>query len=75
VGLANLGAVDFDRLTLDDLRTLDLSARSIDGWPDDRNQLPQGDVFAVRTSDGNLAKVQVLRYGYDLELRYVTYAE
>ena len=74
VGLADLGAVDFDGLTRDDLRALDLSAASIDGWPDDRNQLAPGDVFAVRTSDGNLAKVQVLRYGYDLELRYVTYA-
>lgn len=73
VGLANLGAVDFDGLTRDDLRALDLSATSIDGWPDDRNQLIPGDVFAVRTSEGNLAKVQVLRYGYDLELRYVTY--
>jgi hypothetical protein len=74
VGLANLGAVDFDSLTRDDLRALDLSANSIDGSADDRNQLAPGNVFAVRTSDGNLAKVQVLRYGYDLELRYVTYA-
>ena len=32
-----------------------------------------GDVFAVRTNQGNYAKVKVLTYGYDLQIRWVTY--
>lgn len=36
-------------------------------------QLAQGNVLAVRTSNGNYAKVQVQEYGYNLNLRWVTY--
>lgn len=38
------------------------------------NQLAKGSVFAVRTNGGNYAKVQVQEYGYNLTLRWVTYA-
>lgn len=38
-----------------------------------RNQLVNGDVFAVLTNNRNYAKVQVLEYGYNLKLRWVTY--
>ncbi|WP_190342706.1 hypothetical protein [Leptolyngbya sp. FACHB-36] len=37
------------------------------------NQLVNGNVFAVRTNSGNYAKVQVLKYGYNLQIQWVTY--
>ena len=33
-----------------------------------------GDVFAVRTAEGNYAKVLVVAYGYNMEIQWVTYA-
>jgi hypothetical protein len=38
-----------------------------------RNQLVNGDVFAVLTNQGNYAKVKVLEYGYNLQIQWVTY--
>ncbi len=72
-GLVNLDDVDFDSLTLQDLQALDYQDVRIDGNDDPTNQLVPGDVFAVKTSDGNFAKAQVLAYGYNLELRFVTF--
>jgi hypothetical protein len=37
------------------------------------NRLEAGAVFAVRTRGGDFAKVQVVEYGYNLGLRWVTY--
>jgi hypothetical protein len=37
------------------------------------NGLKQGDVFAVLTNNGNYAKVQVMEYGYNIVLRWITY--
>ena len=73
-GLANLGATSFEAVTLDQLRGLDYSASTIAGNVVGSNQLVEGDVFAVSTSDGNYAKIQILHYGYDLQIRFVTYA-
>jgi YVTN family beta-propeller protein len=73
IGLVDLGPVNFDALTAEGLRGLDYSERKIDASDDADNQLPAGDVFAVRTSNGNYAKVLVLEYGYDLQIRFVTY--
>jgi hypothetical protein len=39
-----------------------------------RNQLVNGDVFAVLTNQGNYAKVKVIEYGYNLQLQWVTYS-
>jgi hypothetical protein len=36
-------------------------------------ELGDDEVFAVYTTRGNYTKVQVLRYGSDLELRFETY--
>ena len=72
-GLVDLGQADFDALSAEDLRALDYGQQRIVGSDDDTNELPDGDVFAVRTGDGNYAKVQVLHYGYDLQIRFVTY--
>ncbi len=38
------------------------------------NGLKQGDVFAVLTNGGNYAKVQVVTYGYNIVLRWITYS-
>jgi YVTN family beta-propeller protein len=72
-GLANLGATAFDAVTIDQLRGLDYSVSTIPGNVVGSNQLVDGDVFAVSTSDGHYAKIQILHYGYDLQIRFVTY--
>ncbi|HSP55227.1 MAG TPA: hypothetical protein VLS25_06515 [Dehalococcoidia bacterium] len=72
--ITNLGtAVDYDAITLDTLKGYSYSSQAINGNDDPSNQLVGGDVFAVKTSDGNYAKVKVVTYGYDLELQWNTY--
>ena len=71
--LANLGHVDFGSITPDTLSSLTYSTTPIDGNNDPTNKLTTNDVFAVRTSSGNFAKVKVVAYGYDLHLQWVTY--
>ena len=71
--LAWIGAGDFDALSADALRAEAFSAGSINGSNDTGNQLLPGMLFAVRTRNGQFAKVQVTAYGYDLGLRWVTY--
>lgn len=46
---------------------------SDDPAPNRTNNLTNGSVFAVRTNSGNFAKVQVIEYGYDLKIQWVTY--
>jgi hypothetical protein len=71
--LVNLGAVNFASITPDTLASLTYSNASIIGNNDATNKLKTNDVFAVRTSSGNYAKVKVVAYGYDLQLQWVTY--
>jgi hypothetical protein len=73
-GITNLGFVDFSSITADFLQGLAYGSAPVNGNDDASNLLLQGDVFAVRTSDGNYSKVQVLSYGYDLQVLWVTYA-
>jgi hypothetical protein len=73
-GLVNLGAVNFTALGYTQLAALPYAATPIPGSDDSTNQLVVGDVFAVRTNAGRLAKVKVLAYGYNLQIRWVTYA-
>jgi hypothetical protein len=70
--LAMLGRTDFDAVTPWQLAALDYGLAQIPGHADARNELLPGTVFAVRTGAGNLAKAQVLEYGYNLRLRWVT---
>jgi hypothetical protein len=44
------------------------------GSDDASNLLVNGDFFALRTTNGNYAKVQVVTYGYDMVIHWVTYA-
>jgi hypothetical protein len=71
--LANVGHVDFGSMTPDTLSSLTYAATPIVGNNDASNKLTTNDVFAVRTSSGNYAKVKVVAYGYDLQLQWVTY--
>ena len=72
--IVNLGAVDFSALTAANLQGLPYSATPIVGNDNATNLLTAGDVFAVHTNKGNYAKVQVLAYGYDLTISWVTYS-
>src|SRR5215470_14844728 len=71
--IVNIGVVDFNSVTPTSLQGLAYSTTPIDGNNDASNQLVNGDVFAVLTNGGNFAKVQVLNYGYDLAIQWVTY--
>lgn len=72
-GIINLGIVDFNAITAETLQHLPFGTAPIIGNNDSTNKLVPGDVFAVKTHLGNLAKVQVLQYGDDLTIRWVTY--
>ncbi|MDY7081603.1 MAG: hypothetical protein SXQ77_04155, partial [Halobacteria archaeon] len=71
--IANLGVVNFGSVSHAELQNVAYSDDSINGSNDSSNQLVDGDVFAVKTTKGNLAKVEVLDYGYDIEIRWKTY--
>jgi hypothetical protein len=71
--IINLGAVNFATLTAANLQSLPYTTTPIIGNDDATNRLTVNDVFAVQTTKGNYAKVQVLAYGYDLTIKWVTY--
>jgi hypothetical protein len=71
--IVNLGAVDFNSLTAPALQALTYGTTPIPGNNDPTNKLVNGDVFAVKTTLGNYAKVKVLNYGYDITIQWVTY--
>src|SRR6202022_855779 len=71
--IINLGAVDFNAITAANLQPLPYSTPPIPGNDDNTNKLVTGDVFAVRTNQGNYAKVKVVVYGYDMKIQWVTY--
>jgi hypothetical protein len=72
--IVNLGKINFDQVTHATLQSLTYGTTPIPGNDDATNQLGDGDVFAVHTNAGNYAKVQVLAYGYNLTVRWVTYS-
>ncbi len=71
--LVALGKAAFDDLDGPALQALPYAEEAICGDDNAKNQLVTGNVFAVRTSRGNLAKVKVVRYDYNLRLKWVTY--
>lgn len=73
--IAALGHVDFVDLTPEDLRRAPLGTAPANGSRTAGNQLDPGSVIAVRTAAGNLAKLEVLSYGYDLGVRWATYLD
>jgi len=72
--LARLGGVGFDALTAAALANQGYSGSAINGSNNASNELTVGTVLAVRTSKGNLAKVKIDSYGYNLGITWVTYA-
>ncbi len=71
--IMNLGNIDFAALTPVALQALTYGNTSIIGNNDASNQLVNNDVFAVQTKDGNVAKIRVAQYGYDMTIEWVTY--
>lgn len=71
--IVNLGVVNFNNITLAQLKSQSYSTTPLDGNNDATNVLVAGDVFAVHTSSGHYAKVKVVTYGYNLQLQWVTY--
>ena len=71
--IINLGAVDFVSLSAAGLQGLPYGTAPIPGNDDPTNKLVPGDVFAVKTTQGNFAKVLVDAYGYNLTITWVTY--
>jgi hypothetical protein len=72
-GIVNLGNANFDAINLATLQGYQYGSTPIPGSANATNQLTPGDVFAVRTSGGNYAKVRVITYDYNLGLRWTTY--
>ncbi|MGA9995009.1 MAG: hypothetical protein WBP93_06330 [Pyrinomonadaceae bacterium] len=68
-----IGLTDFEKLSVAQLQGLNYSNVSISGNDDKGNELSEGDIFAVLTTEGNYAKVQVVKYGETLKIRWVTY--
>lgn len=71
--LCPLGMRPYESVTPTVLAEADYSPAPVDGSRSETNQLRTGSVVAVRTAAGNLAKVEVLSYGYDLTIRWATY--
>lgn len=72
-GIVNLGNMNFAALTPVALQALTFGSTSIIGNYDASNQLVNNDVFAVQTKEGNVAKIRVVQYGYDMTIEWVTY--
>ena len=68
--LSNLGMVQFNNVQLSDLRNENYASSGIDG--SDGNPAP-GTVVAIRTSEGNYAKIDITSRSYDLEFTLVVY--
>jgi len=66
--IVNLGVVNFDKITDEQIVMLLTSTTPIPG-----NQLVDGDVFAVHTQGYANVKVRVLDYGDNKTLEWVTY--
>jgi hypothetical protein len=71
--IVNIGPGNYDALGLAQLEPLTYGATPIPGNSEGENQLIDGDVFAVMTSEGNFAKVLVVKYGYNMLIRWTTY--
>lgn len=71
--IVNLGKVDYAALTPAVLQNLAYAKTPIPGSKDATNQLVNGDVFAVRTAAGNVAKIRVAQYDYNMTIEWATY--
>jgi len=72
-GIINLGIVDFNSISAAALQTFTYTSTPIIGNNDATNKLVNGDVFCVKTKDGNYSKLKVIAYGYNITVQWVTY--
>jgi uncharacterized protein (DUF427 family) len=74
VPISSIGAtVSFDALTRSSIAALTIQDSIIDGSDSSINKIPTGTVLAYKTTSGLLGKMKVLKYGYNLALKIVTY--
>ncbi|MCB0634144.1 MAG: hypothetical protein R2824_35920 [Saprospiraceae bacterium] len=71
--LAYLGHVNYNAISFADLAAYHYTSDPISANNNADNLLTDGAVFAVRTSEGNFTKVQVIDYGYNIRIRFRTY--
>ena len=71
--IVNIGVTNFANVLPAALPGLPYSTTGIDGNNDATNKLVVGDVFAVKSNQGNYAKVLVTSYGYNIGIEWVTY--
>ena len=69
-----VGIRDFYSVTYPELRRYNYSSASIDGSNAPYNQLPKGTVVAYKTKENRLGKFVIDEYGYNLNIRWITYA-
>ncbi|RNC72666.1 MAG: hypothetical protein ED859_01515 [Desulfuromonadales bacterium] len=71
--IAYLGVVSFTAVGPAQLLDLTYGSTAITGDNNASNLLVPNAVFAVRTNQGNFAKVRIVSYGYNLQIQWVTY--
>lgn len=69
----DLGNRDFDSVTYEAMRGLTFDLKSLDATIGVPHDVKPGTVFAVRTSSGRYAKVQILKYGTHMKFKWVTF--
>jgi hypothetical protein len=70
----------FDTITLAQIKKSVDNARKagetrIDGSDNKNNRIPTGTILCYVTSDNRFGKLEVLEYGYNLAIKWVTYAK
>jgi hypothetical protein len=73
--VAVLGQVDYTKVTFDRVAAAALGTAPVNGSDNTSNQLTAGTVLAVRTRNGDFAKVRIDSYGYTLGLTVTTYKQ
>lgn len=71
--LGVMTTTQFNALNAEQLQALSYGSTPIVGDNNAANQLVPGAVFAVMTNGGNVSKVRVTTYGYDIKLRITTW--
>ncbi len=67
------GAASFENIGYADIATATLSADRIDGSDGVTNQLTTGTIVLYQTTEGRYGKFQVLEYGKDLRIEWITF--
>ncbi len=69
-----VGIRSFDSVTYPDLQLYSYSTSTIDSSDALSNRIPTGTIVAYKTKDGRLGKFLIENYGYNLNIRWITYA-